>query len=167
MKGPHVHHASRHTRLKATTTLCGRSLNHSSQKANRLQSQHEAGLIAIENLRHRLTFVSLSKANLNECEEISRGTPNYDIKLRATNASWLKWSLRRSYRRIALFVLFTRILFAFNPRSYRLRTKSFKRTQFIYLFSRCIQPDWKFYRNSVISSYPSPLKSQKVVEVRK
>lgn len=28
------------------------------------------GLIAIENLRQRLTFVSLTKANLNECKEI-------------------------------------------------------------------------------------------------
>lgn len=45
------------TRFKETSF--GRSLNHSSQKANRLQSQHEAVLIAIKKSL-RLTFVSLT-----------------------------------------------------------------------------------------------------------
>lgn len=70
MKVPHV--LTRvDSRFKETSF--GRSLNHSSQKASRLQSQHEASLSQFQDLLHRLTFLSHeqhTKASFNECKAI-------------------------------------------------------------------------------------------------
>lgn len=147
------------------------SLNHSSEKANRLLSQHGAVLIAIRRSPPIDIYISHeqhTKAGLNECKEMLRRKGLGIMTSSPCNKRILIRAIPPLLSPHLIVCLVYTHLFASALDLIACDWSRLKGHNFVYSFSRCIQPD----RQRTLSRLrhlcvPFAVEVKKVVEVRK